>query len=190
MRAAGGLVLGLVPVLLGLAACSIPPPPNEIRARDDQFAPYRELATGNFRPAFDGTPVAARLMARIDRQTGVTRTFLRMEIAYRGTHRRSYEIARNNRAEMLRLSHIANHGRACPKTQDCNISEVLEIDLPEADLRAAGPAGYSFKLFAKIGPEVIVTTPRDLITNLTALIDADRKAFPPPVAAASPTAKR
>jgi hypothetical protein len=51
---------------------------------------------------------------------------------------------------------------------------VFTVDIPEAELRQAGPEGYQLKLFARNGPGAVLGIPKAQIAALLARIDADR----------------
>lgn len=71
---------------------------------------------------------------------------------------------------MLPLVTQARKGQ-CAFGDQCPHEEIVAVTLPLADLRRVSAEGYRFKLFARIGPDVLVTIPRDLVANLVASID-------------------
>jgi hypothetical protein len=89
------------------------------------------------------------------------------------SQKRHYEPARNSRAEPLRVTAISSSGR-CRSGSSCPYGEVFTVDIPEPELRQAAHTGYRLKLFARTGPEGLVSIPRSQIADLLARIDADR----------------
>jgi hypothetical protein len=164
--------VGVLGLALLLAACSMKPP-TEAAARDDQFRPYREVETAPFRFVVQPGNMTMRLVAQIDRQTGAVATLVKIHHTYIGQHRHSYETARNSRAEQLKFTVVARYGN-CHVRTNCPLDELYIVDVPEADLRAAGKAGYLFKVFPRVGQDIIVTVPPEMITSLFALVDHDR----------------
>jgi len=146
---------------------------SAIKANDDQFRPFREYTTGEIRTGNAIGLGSKQLVGRVDRQTGALTTLLQFQIAYTGDHRRSYENARNDRAEPLALNPVQRHSKCHPRN-GCVYSEVFLVVIPEAELRQAPAAGYQVKAFARNGPDVLVTIPKELIASLFAKIDADR----------------
>jgi hypothetical protein len=163
-------------VVLALAACTTLPP-SEIRVRDDQFSPYRELATGFVAPSSSSAQLGLQLVAQIDRASGSAKILARTRIAYVDSRRRHYTVARNNKAEQLALTHVSAKGQ-CNLGSSCPHEEIVAVEVTEADLRRSAAEGYPFKLFAKIGPEVLVLVPKAMVANLLAQIDEDRRQRP------------
>lgn len=180
----------LLPVCL--AGCATPEQQIEtaskIKTTDDDFRPFKEFVSGEIRSSNQLGLGAKQLVARIDRKSGALTTLLQFEIAYTSSHRRTYEQARNNRAETLPFHSIQRHSR-CTPGKDCIYDELFIITLPEADLRRAATSGYRLKVFARNGPEILIDVPKELIVNLFAKVDSERAAPKAPVpAAAAPTA--
>ena len=50
-----------------------------------------------------------------------------------------------------------------------------EVEIPEAELRQAPPQGYQLKLFARNGPDALVTVPKSSIGRLLERIDGERR---------------
>jgi hypothetical protein len=166
------VVLVLV-LSLGLSACQTRPP-DSILAKDDTFRPYRELESGVLRLSVSPGHMMIRLIAQIDRKTGVSTTLVKVQHSYLGQHRSNYESARNSKAEPLKFSVVARYGN-CHARKDCPIDELYLVELPEAELRGSGAQGYPFKVFPRVGHDILVTVPHDMIKNLLTLLDADRR---------------
>lgn len=169
--------LAILVWVLALAGCvsaaqSIPEP-GQIKVTDDPYRPYREYTTGEIKSANAVGVGAKQLVGRIDRTTGALTTVLQFEIAYQAYARRHYETARNAKAEVLAFNQVQKTAR-CRPGADCVYGEQFIVTLPEAHLRAAGPEGYSVKVFARSGPDVLVALPKEMIDSLLARIDADR----------------
>jgi hypothetical protein len=164
--------MGLVGVAGLMAACSMKPP-TEAAVRDDQFRPYREVETAPFRFTVQPGNMTMRLVAQIDRQTGAVAALVKIHHNYLGQHRHNYETARNNRAEPLKLSVVARYGN-CQVRTNCPLDELYSIEVGEGDLRAAGKAGFLFKVFPRVGQDILVTVPPEMIGSLFALVDQDR----------------
>jgi hypothetical protein len=147
---------------------------GQIKINDDRFRPFREYTTGEIRAGNGNGLGSQQLVGRVDRKTGALTTLLQVQIAYLGNHKRSYENARNARAEPLRLNSIQRHAKCRPKN-GCVYSEIFLVIIPEAELRQSARAGYQVKAFARNGPDILVTIPKELITSLFAKIDADRR---------------
>ena len=145
-----------------------------IKVNDDRFRPFREYTTGEIRTGNGNGLGSQQLVGRIDRRTGALTTLLQVQIAYLGTHKRSYENARNNRAEPLRLNSVQRHAKCHPKN-GCVYSETFLVIVPETELRQAPGAGYQVKAFARNGPEILISIPKEHIASLFARIDADRR---------------
>lgn len=133
--------------------------------RDDPFRPYREYGSGPVRTQSGTTIVETELQARVDRKTSAVTLLLRTTIAYTGSRQRKYESARTSAAELLAMEKIA-HSSQCEKRGECVYSEILEIGLPEAGLRAAGPRGYAIKVFGAAGGDVTITIPGGVIASV------------------------
>jgi hypothetical protein len=147
---------------------------GQIKVNDDRFRPFREYTTGEIRTGNASALARNQLIGRIDRKSGALTTLLQVEIAYLGTHKRAYENARNSRAEPLRLNSVQRHAKCHPRN-GCVYSEVFLVIIPEIELRQAARAGYQVKAFARNGPDVLITIPKELIASLFAKIDADRR---------------
>jgi hypothetical protein len=122
-------------------------------------------------------PTSTTTSAQIDRVSGNVKIIARTRIAYVDGRHRHYDVARNNKAQQLVLTHVSAKGQ-CKLGNTCPQEEIVAVELPEADLRGSAANGYPFKLFAKIGPEVLVVAPKDLVANLLTQINADRKQTP------------
>ncbi len=149
--------------------------PGQVQVRDDQFRPYREYTTGRIRAGTYPNLLAVELSGRIDRTSGALTTLISVEFAYLSDHKRNYESARDSRAQPLRFTRLASHGR-CPPGAKCAFTEVFTVDIPDAELRQAPAAGYQLKVFARKGGDALVTIPKAQIVGLLARIDADRGA--------------
>jgi hypothetical protein len=158
---------------------------NDIHERDDSFRPYREVFTGQHRVGGYPNLIGLRLVGRLDRKSGALSMQLEVEFAYMSDHKRGYHTARNNRAEALRFTALSSNGR-CRTGSSCPYGERFVVDIPEGDLRQASPNGYQLKLFARNGPEALVTMPKGSIARLLEHIDALRRvpADPKPAKAA------
>jgi hypothetical protein len=154
---------------------------GDIKVNDDRFRPFREYTTGEIRTSTAVGLGSKQLVGRSDRQTGALTTLLQFQIAYLSNHKRSYETARNDRAQPLPLKSVQRNAKCHPRN-GCVYSEIFLILIPEADLRQAPVGGYHVKAFARNGPDVLVTIPKEVIVSLFARIDADR----PPAARAKP----
>lgn len=170
MRGGWG-VLGLALIMAG---CSVAPPAADIREKDDPFSPAKTMATGFVRVPSQAAVVGLQLVAEVDRKSGEARAVARVQLLYNDGHGRKYETARNDRAEALPLVTQATKGR-CSLGAQCPHEEIIAVTLPIADLRRVSGEGYRFKLFARIGPDVLVTVPRDLVANLIASVDGAGK---------------
>lgn len=164
-------VLGLAVILAG---CSIAPPAAEIREKDDPFSPAKQMATGFVRVPSSAATVGLQLVAEVDRKSGEAKAVARVQLLYVDGRGRHYEVARNERAERLPLVTQAAKGR-CGIGHQCPHEEIVAVTLPLADLRRVTGEGYRFKLFPKIGPEVLVTVPRELAANIVASVDRTAK---------------
>lgn len=157
----GALVLIVSIVGCGQDLSNVP----EAKARDDTFTPYQEYVSAAIRSVDLLNPLEYRLVGRRDRRTSVVTMHARLGVTYRANHRRLYEIARNDRAEALRISVILRKFPMCPKGP-CEFYEEFWVDLPEADVRAAADRGYRFKIFARTGSENVIVVPKELIQSL------------------------
>jgi hypothetical protein len=145
------------------------------RILDDKFRPYKEFQTGEIHVT---TPVgtgAKQLIARVDRKTARATYILVFHIAYPGNHRRTYSNARNDRAEALKVTPIARNSAGCRSTYGCNFDELVEIQIPEADLRQAPAAGYQLKLLPVLGPDALIVVAKHVIESLLAKVDGGRE---------------
>jgi len=146
---------------------------SQIRTIDDRFKPYREYASTEVASVNVLGVGAKNLVARVDRKTGAATMLLQFQIQYKDTHRRLYETARNDRAELLPLTSVQRQGQ-CRFGNECPYLELFTVQIPEADLRAAAAEGYRVKVFARNGPEILIGIPKMVISNLLAQVDADR----------------
>lgn len=165
----------LVAVLLTcvwLAAC-VASPPTTALTKDDPFRPYREIETEVFRTGTRPGTLAVKLVAQVDRKTAAATTLLKVHHHYSGVHRNNYESARNAKAEPLKFISVARYGQC--RTKECPIDEMYMVEIPEADLKAAGSAGYTLKIFPRVGPDVLITVPPEMIKSILTLLDADRR---------------
>ncbi len=168
-RAVRAIVCGVV-LAVFVAGCSAAPPAAEIREKDDPFSPAKTMATGFVRVPSPVAVVGLQLVAEVDKKTGDAKAIARVQLLYNDAHGRKYETARNDRAEALPLVTQAAKGR-CALGNQCPHEEIVAVTLPLADLRRVSGDGYRFKLFARIGPDVLVTVPRDLAANIVASVD-------------------
>ena len=151
---------------------------SKIDFRDDPFSAYREYTTGALtRTNVDGSDVVL-LAARINRKSGQTTTFVSVSIIYKTLERRHYEHAANGQAEALQVQKLPVQGGCDFGKKHCQFIETLHVVIPEAVLRQVSPAGYQFKIFAKLGFELLVTLQKPVVDSLLEKIDADR-AHPP-----------
>jgi hypothetical protein len=164
-----------------LQACAVNPPPSHVQVRDDNFAPYREMATGSVESGNGLSLESLQLFARIDRTTGALSTFVKVTHVYKAALKVFFESARNTRAEPLKLTPLGRTSKCNPKT-GCIYTEVYQIDIPETELRQAGPAGYPFKVFARVAGERTLTIPKALVDSLLHKIEIDRQQHPQQVA--------
>ena len=181
MKSAAVSVLVCLAIGLALAACAVTPP-TEVGARDDPFRPYREVVTAAYAPSVFPGHMQIRLAGHIDRQTGAITTLFKVKHNYLGKHRHNYEIARNERAQDLKLTVIARYG-GCRNNDNCPLDELYTIEVPEADLRTAGKKGYRYKVFPRVGPEILITLPPETIDAFLALLDKEKSG--PTMAAAA-----
>jgi hypothetical protein len=147
---------------------------EDMQATDDPFRPYKEIEGGVHRFAVKPGQMAIRLVAQIDRKTGATKTLFKVHHHYVGQHRFNFESARNIRAELLTFSVVARYGN-CSVRKDCPLDELYTVEVPEADLRQTGASGYPFKVFPRVGGDVLVLVPTEVIKNMLALLDLDRR---------------
>ena len=173
-----GLFLVLIAVLTASACASQQDKidvASQIVKTDDQFLPYREYTSGALRSSTANGLDGSILVARIDRKTGALSTAVQYVSVYTHDGKYNYQSARNSRAEQLKLSVISRRSGHCSrKDGTCTHDEVLHIDIPEDALRQAPAEGYQVKLFARLGPDALITIPKQMIVSLFAKIDADR----------------
>ncbi len=150
--------------------------PGQIQLRDDKFSPYREYATGQVVVRSYPNLVGVELLGRIDRQSGVVTTLLKVEFAYLSRRKRGYEAARNSHAQPLQFTKVVSNRRCEFGAIECVHSELFTVEIPQAELRQAGPEGYQLKFFARNGPEAVAGIPKATIVAMLAKIDADRPA--------------
>jgi hypothetical protein len=161
---------------------------SQIRVNDDQFLPYKEYSTGTLWNFDSKAFTQVSLGARQDRKSGILQTLLEFTVAYSTDSRYNYKNARNNKAEQLTLTALRRRSHNCNRKEDtCDHREILQVTIPEAELRQAPAEGYQVKLFAAVGPPQLITIPKPLIVSLLAKVDADR-GTPGNVAAAAPAA--
>ena len=187
------LAFGRALIAVSLAGCSAgsgPPrleaAPQDVAQKDDQFKPYREITTPQVRVGALPTALGLTLSARIDRQSGQLRFFLRTEVIYIGSGKRNYETARDSSAGVLRTERIAGNAR-CKPGAECTHDEIVTIELPESALRQARASGYRLKLFARNGPEIEIGIPGPQIVDLFDKVNA---AAPGPATAQGPKGQR
>jgi hypothetical protein len=159
--------------LLAMTAGCVSRAPDQVLAKDDTFRPYRELESGVLRLQVAPGHMLIRLLAQIDRKTGVSTTLVKVQHSYLGQHRSNFDTARNARAEPLKLTVVARYGN-CHTRKDCPIDELYAIEIPEVELRAAGPKGYPYKVFPRVGHDILVTIPQDMIKSLLVMLDRER----------------
>lgn len=158
-----------------------------VTAENDTFLPYREYKTsallgGDSLNRSEGRSKKL-LAARVDRKSGATAFILEYHIVYRDEGKRGYQSVRNAKAELLKMTSIKSRKSNCSrKTDACFVDEILQIYLPEQDVRQAGAGGYPVKLFARLGPHAQIDIPKVWIDSLLAKVDADKNA---PIAAAA-----
>lgn len=172
-------------LLIGCAAQSVAPPNAGVR--DDAFLPYREIVTQSFEaPQPGGGRIRGHLAARRDKATGALATHAALGIVYVQKTSRRYETARNSRADALPLRRLFHDGAGCRRQSGCAHAELYQVDIPEADLRAAlaSGAGYPVKLFARDGHATLFPISNELVAALFKEVDAAR---PAPVANSRPT---
>lgn len=164
--------------LVALAGCTTPEQQTAAavngRILDDKFRPYKEFQTGDISTATSVGKGTKRLIARLDRKTGGTAYILVFRVTYGGSHRRTYATARNERAESLKVTTIARNSAGCHSTLGCTFEELLEIEIPEADLRSAPASGYQLKLIPVLGPDALIVVAKPVIASLLAQVEADR----------------
>jgi hypothetical protein len=73
----------------------------------------------------------------------------------------------------LRLTVVSSTGR-CRTGSSCPYGERFSVEIPEAELRQAAAPGYQLKLFARNGPDALVTIPKAAIVRLLERIDRER----------------
>jgi hypothetical protein len=180
-------LLALAAALLLLLGCATPEQQaaeaRQIAVVDDRYRPWREYISGTIKTAERDWSTGRTLVARIDRATGAATFVLHLQIAYLDRHYRHYDIARNERAEMLPVRRINREYWRCRQLRGCAHAELIEIELAEPMLRALPPHGLALKVFPRLGPEGMVSLPQALVASLVARVDADRR--PGPVAGAA-----
>jgi hypothetical protein len=149
---------------------------GQIQLRDDKFSPYREYTSGQARAGTYPNLVGVELLGRIDRQSGMLTTLLRVEFAYVSGRKRGYEAARNSRAQPLSFTKVASNRRCRFGADECVYSETFTVEIPEAELRQAPPEGYQLKAFARNVPGATIGIPQATVVAMLARIDADRAA--------------
>lgn len=140
---------------------------SDIIVRDDPFLPYLEHSTGQHKAKSGMNSVGSELMARTDRKTGALITLVHVDFAYTAEFRRTYESARNIRAEALAFTPLASTS-TCIKNSDCVIGEAFTLAIPLSDLRQAPASGYAIKVFARRGGDTVLTIPKGAIDRLLA----------------------
>lgn len=176
-------------VVAGLAGCAAPglqgTGSGPVAQRDDQFKPYQEYATDDALVRTHNSYAGARLVARRDRTTGAITTYAYAIVGYIQRLTRRYEAARNERAEPLAFRQLSHEPAVCRRELGCAHRHMLEIAIPEADLRRALAAGqdYPIKLFARAGEEAIVPVTRAQIAALYKALEAAPRPATPPTAA-------
>lgn len=145
--------------------------PQSVAIQDDQFKPYREVATSEVRVGAFPNVLVMTLSARLDRASPKVQPMLRVEIGYVARAKRTYDTVRNTAAEQLRHDNVASNAR-CKPGVECTYSEILQIQLPEPELRQAKVTGYRMKLFARNGPAIEIGIPGVQITALFDKVDA------------------
>ena len=150
-----------------------PRSPARSRCATTNSVPTANTPRGPVRAGTHYNALVLELNGRIDRQSGALTTLLKIAFAYKSDHKRGYDTARNSRAQPLRFTRVASHGR-CPAGAICAHTEVFTVEIPEAELRQAAPEGYRFKVLARLGPDAEVIIPRVQIAALLARIDGER----------------
>jgi hypothetical protein len=148
-------------------------PVTQIATQDDRFQPYRELRSSPVTLRAYPNIISYTLTARIDRKTSAVTMGVEVTFVYVAQLRRYYNAARNARAESLRLVPIRAAGR-CSRNP-CPHEEIFAVEIPESDLRQAPAEGYALKIFARSGPEAVITIGKDRIGALLAEVDAARR---------------
>ena len=143
---------------------------GEVVLRDDTFLPYRQYTAGKVRISSFPNLIETELLARVDRKTGAISTLASFKFAYAGDHLRSYDSARNTRAETLRFNAVS-HRRSCEKKDLCVFNEVVTVEIPAAELRQAPSGGYPLKVFARAGGDATIAVPRGTIDQLLAAVE-------------------
>jgi hypothetical protein len=180
MRCGWGVAALLALLVVGKALAQT----GDLHERDDKFRPYQDVFTSQYRAGGYPNLIALRLVGRIDRNSGALTTQLEIEFAYMSDHRRGYEIARNARAEVLRFTAVSSSGR-CRTGSSCPYGERFMIEIPDSELRQAPSQGYQLKLFARNGPEAVVTIPQGAIVRLFERVDRELRTPAKPATAAA-----
>lgn len=174
--------------VVSIGGCTINTPATETVLRDDQFLPYLEFSTPLYPGGAPHTQMA--LIARRDRKSGTLTTYAMLAVGYLGLTR-TYEQARNQRTDQLRLRKIRHLGQQCRQGASCAHTEVVEVELPEPDLRRALAAreGYPVKLFARTGVPVLFPFAHVHIAQLFGSVDAGKTAPAPAMSDPAPLAQ-
>ena len=160
-----GVAIGFsLVLLLTVSACAQSVAIAPAETRDDPFLPYTETSAGQSRAVIPNGLAQIELLKRKDRKTGVANTLLHVATVYHGSHREKYESARNAKAEPLKFQPY-NYEKSCEK-RDCQHTEVFFVEIPEQELKQAGPDGYALKIFARGGTNLTITIPPGLIARL------------------------
>jgi hypothetical protein len=149
--------------------------PLDIAQTDDPFRSYREYTSSNPQGVVSSGGLLSLdtfLSARVDKNSGALSIKLIAHLSNGSDFRRKYKTAANIHAQPLDVSIIAHHG-SCDRNYGCVRSELLEISLPEADLRNLDGDEYKLKLFAVVGPDITISIPKAPIVALMAKADAD-----------------
>lgn len=153
---------------------------SQIKTDDDQFKPFRQYKTGAIRNQPFDRPGDANhemeLAAQIQRTGGARAIGLQVRITYSGDFVRTYQEARNAKADLLHIQKVVHQSSGCSKQYSgCSRIEFVVVDIPEAELRNAGNEGYPIKLFPKVGAGLQLTIPKSLIASLFTAVDAGEK---------------
>jgi hypothetical protein len=168
----GALFVGLLGTCASVGACA-PAPPTEVLSKNDPFKPYSEIESLHHRVPVDPGWLVYRLVAQTDRGSGASTILVKVQHSYTSRHRNNYESARNAKAQALPFNVVARYGQ-CRLREDCPLDELYTVQIPEADLRAARTTGYPFKVFPRVGNEILITVPPEMIGSLFKQLDASR----------------
>ncbi len=138
---------------------------GDVTVRDDQFLPYREFVVGAPVTNIGTNKLKFELIARSNRKSHAVTTLVHVEIAYIAEHRRSYESARNARAESHEFT-IITRTKSCEKRDFCVHDDTFSVAIPFADLTRSPPEGYAFKVFGRGGGDTAITVPKSAIDRL------------------------